>query len=97
MNKIIITGAGGFVGARIAHHLKDRAQLISFPKGMLARADMQEIRTFLLQNEPQAIIHTAAIADMGKSDTTSAITSMIAVSLVFLITSLFSFYLSFHS
>ena len=65
MNKIIITGAGGFVGARIAHHLKDRAQLISFPKGMLARADMQEIRTFLLQNEPQAIIHTAAIADMG--------------------------------
>ncbi len=65
VNKIIITGAGGFVGARIAHHLKDRAQLVSFPKGMLARADMEEIRAFLLQNEPQAIIHTAAIADMG--------------------------------
>ena len=24
MKKLILTGAGGFVGSRIAHHLKDR-------------------------------------------------------------------------
>lgn len=65
MKKILLTGAGGFVGARIVHHMKDRYELITFPKGMLAQADLQDVHAFALQTQPDAIIHTAAIADMG--------------------------------
>lgn len=68
MKKIILTGAGGFVGARIAHHLKGRYELITFPRGMLAKADPQAVYAFVVQNQPDAIIHTAAIADMGECE-----------------------------
>ena len=65
MKKILLTGAGGFVGSRIAHHLKDRYQLITFSKGMLAAADPEAVYAFVLEQKPDAIIHTAAIADIG--------------------------------
>lgn len=65
MQKIILTGAGGFVGARIAHYLKGRYELVTFPKGMLAKAEPAAVEDFILCAKPDAIIHTAAIADMG--------------------------------
>jgi len=68
MKKILLTGAGGFVGSRIAHHLRDRYQLITFPHGMLSRADLDEVYAYTLQERPDAIIHTAAIADMGECE-----------------------------
>ncbi len=63
--KILLTGAGGFVGARIAFHLKDRHQLITFPRGMLSDADVQAVHDFVMAQQPAAVIHAAAIADMG--------------------------------
>ena len=68
MKKVIITGAGGFVGARIAHHMKDRWEIVTFPRGMMAQAPMEEIEAFILGAKPDAIIHTAAIADMGECE-----------------------------
>jgi len=68
VKKVIITGAGGFVGARIAHHMKDRWEIVTFPRGMMAQAPMEEIEAFILHVKPDAIIHTAAIADMGECE-----------------------------
>ena len=68
MKKLLLTGAGGFVGARIALLMKDRYQLVTFPRGLLARAPMQEIFDFVMEAKPDAIIHTAAIADMGECE-----------------------------
>lgn len=65
MKKIILTGAGGFVGARIALHLKDRYELVTFPKGMLSKAEPEDLYAFVMNQKPDAIIHTAAIADIG--------------------------------
>lgn len=65
MKTILLTGAGGFVGARIALHLKDRYKLITFPKGTLASADPEAVYAFAMEQMPDAIIHTAAIADIG--------------------------------
>ena len=65
VKKILLTGAGGFVGMRIVQHLQGRYELITFPKGVLSRADLSEIRAFVMAAAPDAIIHTAAIADMG--------------------------------
>ena len=68
MKKVIITGAGGFVGARIAHHMKNRWEISTFPRGLLAAAPLAEVYDFILHSQPDAIIHTAAIADMGECD-----------------------------
>jgi len=65
VSRIVLTGAGGFVGARIAHHLQGRREVIPFPKGMLMEADLHQVEAFILSAAPDAIIHTAAIADMG--------------------------------
>ncbi len=39
MKKLLVSGAGGFVGARIMTQLAGRYELCAFPKGMLAAAD----------------------------------------------------------
>lgn len=38
MKKLLVSGAGGFVGARIMTQLAGRYELCAFPKGMLAAA-----------------------------------------------------------
>lgn len=65
MSRILLTGAGGFVGSRIREHLSPRHEVIVFPRGMLAEAEEQSVWDFVLSARPDAIIHTAAIADMG--------------------------------
>ena len=43
MKKLLVSGAGGFVGARIMTQLAGRYELCAFPKGMLAAADEQTV------------------------------------------------------
>ena len=39
MKKVFVTGAGGFVGARILSQLRGRFALCTFPRGALANAE----------------------------------------------------------
>ena len=39
MKKVLVTGAGGFLGARVMEQWKGRYELCSFPKGFLNSAD----------------------------------------------------------
>lgn len=43
MKKILVSGAGGFVGARVMSQLAGRYTLCDFPKGMLAAADRKSV------------------------------------------------------
>lgn len=65
MSRILLTGAGGFVGSRIQEYLAPRHEVITFPRGMLAEAAQQQVLDFVDRARPDAVIHTAAIADMG--------------------------------
>lgn len=65
MKKILVTGAGGFVGARVMQQWADRYELCAFPKGSLATADETAVRQLILQQRPDAILHTAALSDTG--------------------------------
>lgn len=64
MEKIFVTGAGGFVGSRIFHQWKGES-LRRFPKDFLHSATEQQVAEYLLREKPDIILHTAAISDTG--------------------------------
>lgn len=65
MQKVLVSGAGGFVGARIMQQWLGRFELCTFPRGMLAGANEAEIAAFVQTQRPNCILHTAAISDTG--------------------------------
>ncbi len=68
MKKVLVSGAGGFVGTRIMAQLAGRYVLCAFPKGMLAAADEESVAEFVRREQPDVILHTAAISDTGYSE-----------------------------
>lgn len=68
MKKLLVSGAGGFVGARIMTQLAGRYELCAFPKGMLAAADEQTVADWVRREQPDVIVHTAALSDTGYSE-----------------------------
>ena len=68
MKKLLVSGAGGFVGARIMTQLAGRYELCAFPKGMPAAADEQTVADWVRREQPDVIVHTAALSDTGYSE-----------------------------
>lgn len=68
MKKLLVSGAGGLVGARIMTQLAGRYELYAFPKGMLAAADEQTVADWVRREQPDVIVHTAALSDTGYSE-----------------------------
>ncbi len=65
MKKILLTGAGGFVGSRICQQWQGRYELCTLPRGFLCTADKAAIRAQVETLRPDVILHTAALSDTG--------------------------------
>ncbi len=65
MQKLLVTGAGGFVGARVCQQWSGKFEFLTFPRGFLANADEDAVRRFVTANRPDLILHTAALSDTG--------------------------------
>lgn len=65
MKKVLVTGAGGFVGARILQQWRGRYELCTLPKGFLAAAEKAAVMEQIQALQPEIILHTAAISDTG--------------------------------
>ena len=65
MKKLLVTGAGGFVGSRVCQQWQGKFEFITLPRGFLAKAEEADVRNFVMQNRPDLILHTAALSDTG--------------------------------
>ena len=69
MKKLLVSGAGGFVGARIMTQLAGRYEPRALPKGMLAAADENRPwPDWVRREQPDVVVHTAALSDTGYSE-----------------------------
>ena len=58
-----MTGAGGFVGARILDMWRGQFALCAFPSDTLRTADENAVLRFILKEHPDVIVHTAALSN----------------------------------
>ncbi len=63
--KILVTGAKGFVGTRIVEYLRKQHGISTIEAPSLRSFSQNDIARFLEGVNPDAIIHTAAISDIG--------------------------------
>ena len=63
MKRVLVTGAGGFVGARILDMWRGQFALCAFPSDALRTADENAVLRFILKEHPDVIVHTAALSN----------------------------------
>lgn len=63
--KILITGANGFVGCRVARFLSMSHQVVALSSKDLDITDTEAVYSVVMDHLPKAIIHLAAISDPG--------------------------------
>lgn len=63
MKKVLVTGAGGFVGARIMDMWRGKFDLCACPSDVLRSADKNAVIRFIWEARPDVIVHTAALSN----------------------------------
>lgn len=66
MQTVLITGAGGFVGRRAARYFEKRGTVLAPSHRELDITDEESVRGFFRQYRPDAVLHCAAVSDVGR-------------------------------
>ena len=68
MEKILVTGAGGFLASRFCDFFKDKYNIIPLNRGDLDITEENKVIQVVKEIKPDYVLHTAAIADTGKCE-----------------------------
>lgn len=63
MKKVLVTGASGFVGARILTQWQGKFDFCTFPSGFAATASESAVCDLIAREKPDVIFHTAALSN----------------------------------
>ena len=64
-DRILITGASGFVGCRVTEYLQDKYKLLTPSHAEMDITSEEAVEQYIQKNKPDAILHLAAISDTG--------------------------------
>ncbi len=65
MKKMLVTGASGFLGSRIAHYYKNKYEILAPTHSEMDITDGESVLQYFRLHKPSIIVHCAAIADTG--------------------------------
>ncbi len=64
--KLLVTGGSGFLGRRTAAYFETLGHRVMMPShGEMDITDAAAVRDWFRENEPEAVVHTAAVSDTG--------------------------------
>lgn len=66
--KMLITGATGFLGSRVAQYYRDRYEVLAPSHGEMDIADEASVVAYFKEHRPNVVIHCAAISDVGRCE-----------------------------
>lgn len=65
MKKMLITGASGFLGSRVAQYYKDKYEILAPTHGEMDITDGKSVLAYFQEYKPSVVVHCAAISDTG--------------------------------
>lgn len=68
MLRILVTGANGFLGSRVAAYFRSRAETISCGRDAFDITDARAVMDAICAARPDAVVHCAAVSDTGRSE-----------------------------
>ena len=66
--KMLITGASGFLGSRVAQYYKDKYEVLTPSHREMDIVDEVSVVRYFKENKPDYIVHCAAISDVGRCE-----------------------------
>lgn len=66
--KMLITGASGFLGSRVAQYYKDKYEVLIPSHSEMDIADETSVMNYFKENRPNFVVHCAAISDVGRCE-----------------------------
>ena len=66
--KMLVTGASGFLGSRIAQYYNDKYEVLTPSHSQMDIADECSVKRYFDEYRPDIVIHCAAISDVGRCE-----------------------------
>ena len=66
--KMLVTGASGFLGSRVAQYYKDKYEILAPSHREMDIANEDSVKRYFDENKPEIVIHCAAISDVGRCE-----------------------------